>query len=35
MDAHTQIASFGGMFLLMVFFKFSFDEKEPHWMEHR
>ncbi len=31
--AHTQIASFGGMFLLMVFLKFIFDEgKELHWL---
>ena len=30
--SHTQIAAFGGMFLLMVFFSFMFDaEKEVHW----
>jgi uncharacterized protein len=33
MGAHTQIAAFGGMFLLMVFFKFIFDEgKDLHWL---
>ncbi len=32
-ESHTQIAAFGGMFLLMVFFKFIFDEaKELHWL---
>jgi hypothetical protein len=32
-NAHTQIAAFGGMFLLMVFFSFIFnDEKELHWL---
>ncbi len=32
-EAHTQIASFGGMFLLMVFLKFILDEgKELHWL---
>ena len=31
-ESHTQIASFGGMFLLMVFFSFMFDEdKDVHW----
>ncbi len=31
-DSHIQIAAFGGMFLLMVFFSFMFDEeKEVHW----
>lgn len=31
--SHVQIASFGGMFLLMVFFSFIFDEgKELHWL---
>lgn len=31
--SHTQIAAFGGMFLLMVFFKFIFDAgKELHWL---
>jgi len=33
MSAHTHIAAFGGMFLLMVFFKFIFNEaKELHWL---
>jgi hypothetical protein len=32
-DSHVQIAAFGGMFLLMVFFSFIFDEgKELHWL---
>jgi uncharacterized protein len=32
-DAHVQIAAFGGMFLLMVFFSFIFDEgRELHWL---
>lgn len=32
-DAHVQIAAFGGMFLLMVFFSFIFNsEKELHWL---
>lgn len=31
--AHVQIAAFGGMFLLMVFFKFIFDAgRELHWL---
>ncbi|NOS89649.1 MAG: DUF475 domain-containing protein [Methylococcaceae bacterium] len=31
--SHVQIAAFGGMFLLMVFFAFIFDEtKELHWL---
>lgn len=31
--AHVQIAAFGGMFLLMVFFSFIFNsEKELHWL---
>ncbi len=31
--SHVQIAAFGGMFLLMVFFGFIFDEgKELHWL---
>lgn len=31
--AHTSIAAFGGMFLLMVFLKFMFDQgKEIHWI---
>ncbi|MDO9106201.1 MAG: DUF475 domain-containing protein [Methylovulum sp.] len=32
-DSHVQIAAFGGMFLLMVFFSFVFDEdRELHWL---
>ncbi len=32
-NAHVQIAAFGGMFLLMVFFSFIFnEEKELHWL---
>jgi uncharacterized protein len=32
-NAHVQIAAFGGMFLLMVFFSFIFNsEKELHWL---
>lgn len=32
-DSHVQIAAFGGMFLLMVFFGFIFDDaKEVHWL---
>ncbi len=32
-NAHTQIAAFGGMFLMMVFFGFIFDNKrELHWL---
>lgn len=31
--AHVQIAAFGGMFLLMVFFSFLFDnDRELHWL---
>lgn len=31
--AHVQIAAFGGMFLMMVFFSFLFnEEKELHWL---
>ncbi len=31
--SHVQIAAFGGMFLLMVFFSFIFDtDKELHWL---
>ncbi len=31
--SHVQIAAFGGMFLLMVFYSFIFDEnKELHWL---
>src|SRR5262249_47033971 len=33
MASHAQIATFGGMFLLMVFLKFILDEgKERHWL---
>ena len=32
-DSHVEIAAFGGMFLLMVFFSFIFDEgRELHWL---
>ncbi|MFA5985409.1 MAG: DUF475 domain-containing protein [Methylococcaceae bacterium] len=32
-ESHLQIATFGGMFLLMVFFSFIFDEgKKLHWL---
>jgi hypothetical protein len=32
-ESHAQIAAFGGMFLLMVFLKFLFDEaRELHWL---
>ena len=32
-QSHIQIAAFGGMFLLMVFFSFIFDEdRELHWL---
>jgi hypothetical protein len=32
-ESHVQIAAFGGMFLLMVFFSFIFnDAKELHWL---
>ncbi len=32
-ESHVQIAAFGGMFLLMVFYSFIFDEnKELHWL---
>lgn len=31
-DAHPQIAAFGGMFLLMLFLNFIFDEKELTWL---
>ena len=32
-ESHTQIAAFGGMFLIMVFFSFIFDAgKELHWL---
>ena len=32
-ESHVQIAAFGGMFLLMVFYSFIFDEsRELHWL---
>jgi len=31
-DAHPQIAAFGGMFLLMLFLDFIFEEKEITWL---
>jgi uncharacterized protein len=32
-ESHVQIAAFGGMFLLMVFFSFIFDDaRELHWL---
>ncbi|MEW1958003.1 DUF475 domain-containing protein [Kineococcus sp. NPDC059986] len=31
-QAHPTIASFGGMFLLMLFLNFIFGEKEHHWL---
>ncbi|KAF4405541.1 MULTISPECIES: DUF475 domain-containing protein [Streptomyces] len=31
-DAHPAIAAFGGMFLLMIFLNFLFDQKEHHWI---
>ncbi|MFB9377806.1 DUF475 domain-containing protein [Kineococcus gynurae] len=31
-EAHPTIASFGGMFLLMLFLNFIFGEKENHWL---
>lgn len=30
---HAEIASFGGMFLLLVFLNFVFDEKDIHWFD--
>lgn len=33
-DAHPMIAAFGGMFLMMIFLDFFFDEsKENHWLD--
>jgi len=33
-ESHTSIASFGGIFLLLVFLSFMFDsDKEVHWLE--
>ncbi|NJP66508.1 DUF475 domain-containing protein [Streptomyces spiramenti] len=31
-DAHPSIAAFGGMFLLMIFLNFIFQEREVHWI---
>lgn len=31
-DAHPQIAAFGGIFLLMLFLDFMFEEREIHWL---
>ena len=31
-QAHPQIAAFGGMFLLMLFLEFIFEEREIHWL---
>ncbi|MCZ7414060.1 MULTISPECIES: DUF475 domain-containing protein [unclassified Streptomyces] len=31
-DAHPSIAAFGGMFLLMIFLEFLFDEREHRWI---
>ncbi|ALF60384.1 DUF475 domain-containing protein [Psychrobacter urativorans] len=30
---HAEISAFGGMFLLLVFLNFLFDEKEVHWFD--
>lgn len=38
MEHHAEIAAFGGMFLLLVFLNFIFDEKEIlwfEWLEHK
>lgn len=31
-DAHPQIAAFGGVFLLMLFLDFMFEERDIHWI---
>lgn len=31
-EAHPQIAAFGGMFLLMLFLDFMFEDREIHWL---
>ncbi|MQY11325.1 hypothetical protein SRB5_14400 [Streptomyces sp. RB5] len=31
-DAHPAIAAFGGMFLMMIFLEFIFDEREDKWL---
>lgn len=33
LSAHTMIAAFGGMFLLMLFFDWLFKEREIHWLK--
>lgn len=33
MAHHAEIAAFGGMFLLLVFLSFVFDDKEVHWFD--
>lgn len=33
MAHHAEIAAFGGMFLLLVFLNFVFDDKEIHWFD--
>lgn len=33
MEHHAEIAAFGGMFLLLVFLNFLFDDKDIHWFE--
>lgn len=33
MAHHAEIAAFGGMFLLLVFLNFLFDDKDVHWFE--
>lgn len=33
MAHHAEISAFGGMFLLLVFLNFIFDEKEVHWFD--
>lgn len=32
-DAHPQIAAFGGVFLLMLFLDFMFEERDIHWIK--
>lgn len=33
MEHHAEISAFGGMFLLLVFLNFLFDDKDIHWFE--
>ena len=33
LEHHAEISAFGGMFLLLVFLNFLFDEKEVHWFD--